>query len=75
MNQAPPAERDYYAVYRRENGRPNSPSTFVANVFAKDRSAALRTARSHGLSINRHSYAIHIGREGYFAALRRAFRC
>ena len=66
---------DYYAIYRRlpGKGRPKIARTnFLCNVTARDKDHALKIARACGFS-GRAIYAIHIGREGYFAALRSAF--
>lgn len=64
MTTATPAT-DYFAVY--DGG------TFKANVQARDAKHAKAIARDHGIRLSRKASAARIGREGYFAALRRAF--
>lgn len=62
---------DYFAVYVKRS--PKSQANFLVNVQSKSASDALRIARDHGHKIPRGSYAVRIGKEGYFSALRRAF--
>jgi len=66
------AAHDYYAIYNRKTAK--SSGSFYCNVFARDRTHALKIARNNGFRPTRHAYAIHIGRTGYFASLRRAFK-
>lgn len=64
---------DYFAVHNPQTkGRWD---TFVANVRARSKKEALTAARGHGLKLERGATATRIGKEGYFAALKKAFRC
>jgi hypothetical protein len=62
----------YFSVYvpATKKGR----STFLCHANAADERSALKTARKHGLSVGRGSYAIKIGRDGYHQALRSVFK-
>ena len=62
---------DYFAVYVKRSAKDRG--SFLLNVLAKGKSDALRIARQHGHKLPRWSYAVHIGRDGYFNSLRRAF--
>jgi len=66
------AAPDYYAVYCKRG--PKDRGGFLTNVLAKGQADALRIARAHGHKLPRWSYAVHIGKDGYYAALRHAFR-
>lgn len=66
------AESDYYAVHVRRN--PKNRGNFLLHVHAKDKPDALRITRAHGHKLPNGSYAVHVGKEGYHAALRHAFR-
>lgn len=57
---------DYHAVY--------GPKGFKCHVFARDKAHALKIARDQGLTLPRGSYARHIGRSGYYAALASVFK-
>jgi hypothetical protein len=61
----------YFSVYVRatKKGR----SKFLCHTVAADERSALKTARKHGLSVGRGSYAVKIGRDGYYASMRVAF--
>ena len=65
MNTQPP---DYYATYASDP-RSRKPSRFIANVLATSETHAIRIARDQTAARGR-IIARHIGREGYFAALR-----
>lgn len=65
-------EPDYFAVYVQRAAKARG--SFLLNVLARGKADALRIARNHGHQLPRWSYAVHIGKEGYFAALRSAFR-
>lgn len=65
-------ERDYFAVYVQRAAKARG--SFLLHVHAKGRFDALRIARQHGHKLPRWSYAVRIGKEGYYAALRQAFR-
>jgi hypothetical protein len=65
-------EPDYYAVYVQRAAK--GYGCFLLNVLAKGKSDAMRIARAHGHNLPRWSYAVHIGKTGYYAALRKAFR-
>jgi len=58
---------DYFAVYVKASQKDKP--RHLCNVLARDRKAALQVARDHGLSVPRHSYASHIGKEGYARSL------
>jgi hypothetical protein len=59
---------DYYAVYVQRTAKASG--RFLLHVHAKSKADALRIARAHGHQLPRWSYARHVGRAGYFAALR-----
>jgi len=61
---------DYFAVMLPPASR-DGRARFLCNVLARDKNHAMKTARSHGFRLPRGAHAIHIGRDGYFAALRR----
>jgi hypothetical protein len=61
---------DYYAVNVASGKRCYS---LLCNVLAESEKDAMRIARNHGFKLPRGSFARHIGRQGYFAALRLAF--
>jgi len=65
-------EPDYFAVYCQRG--PKVRAGFLTNVLAKGKTDALRIARAHGHKLPRWSYAVHIGKRGYYDALRQAFR-
>lgn len=65
------AALDYYAVYDRKNAK--AAGSFLCHAHAHDRTHALRIARSNGMRPSRWAYAIHIGKAGYYASLKRAF--
>lgn len=64
-------EPDYYAVYVQRSSKARG--SFLLNVLAKGKADALRIARAHGHKLPRWSYASHIGKRGYYAALRSVF--
>ena len=66
-----PSVADYYAVYVKRD--PKDRGNFLTNVMAKGAKDAIRIARDHGHKLPRWSFALHIGREGYFRALASAF--
>lgn len=62
---------DYFAVYSQK--APKAHPLFLCHVQARGKKDALRIARAHGLTIPRWSYAVRIGKQGYYAALAKAF--
>jgi hypothetical protein len=62
---------DYYAVYVKRSAKLKG--NFLLHAHAKSEGDALRIARAHGHQLPRWSYAVRVGREGYFPALRQAF--
>ncbi|MFT4175036.1 MAG: hypothetical protein QM627_00125 [Luteolibacter sp.] len=64
-------ESDYYAVYVQRAAKARG--RFLLHVHAKGKSDALRIARAHGHKLPRWSYAVHVGKAGYYAALRAVF--
>jgi hypothetical protein len=65
-------EPDYFAVYVQRSAKARG--SFLLNVLARGKADALRIARNHGHKLPRWSYATHIGKAGYYAALRAVFR-
>jgi len=65
-------QSDYFAVYVQRSAKDRG--NFLLHVHAKSKADALRIARAHGHTLPRWSYAVRIGKSGYFDALRRAFR-
>ena len=64
-------ESDYYAVYVQRDAK--SRGNFLLHVFAKGKADAMRISKAHGHKLPRWSYAVHVGKSGYYAALREAF--
>ena len=64
---------DYYAVYIKRG--PKARASFLTHVCTRGgRDRALRVARQEGHKLPRWSYAVRVGKEGYFAALRQSFQ-
>lgn len=64
-------KKTFFAVFVQPDKKARS--RFLCNVLATGEREAMSTARRHGLSVGRRSYAIRIGRDGYRQALRSAF--
>jgi hypothetical protein len=63
---------DYFAVYVQRG--PKARANFLCHVHTRGgRFNALRVARNHGHKLPRWSYAARVGKDGYFAALAKAF--
>lgn len=60
----------YFSIYtvRAKKDR----GTHLCNVFAKDKTHAMKIARTNGFTLPRGSYAVEIGRDGYFRRLAQA---
>lgn len=69
---AAPAEADYYAVYVQRG--PKARANFLLHVNTTGGKAkALKIARDQGHKLPRWSYAVRVGKEGYYKALRQSF--
>ena len=64
-------ESDYFAVYVQTSAKAHP--KFLLHAHAKGKSDAMRIARQHGHNLPRWSFAVRVGKSGYFAALRKAF--
>lgn len=65
-------EPDYYAVYIRRG--PKDQGRFLSHVYtSRGKQGALNAVRREGHKLPRWSYAVRIGKEGYYSSLRREF--